>query len=207
MLTPYSVQDTLNDPRLEAGWALTLSEWEDAAHSQIQATLAHSRGLRNQILNVTREMDSMEELERILALCYIDLKCQWSILNAQIQYAAAHRGEIREDLMYRATCVSQLLDRVEGMLSQTDVDAMTEMISEPIGSTAFVPPVVSPAPAGPYAQAAPPQATAPPPGTVFVARPQAAASPSPQAPYGQAAPHAASPQSPAPRAPEGIATP
>ncbi|MEL7362179.1 MAG: hypothetical protein AAFN13_08910, partial [Bacteroidota bacterium] len=113
MLTPYSVKDALTDPQLEATWSQTLAEWHDAAHSQIQATMAYTRGLRNQILNVTAEMDSMEELERILALCYIDLKCQWSILNVQIQYAAVHRDEIREDLMYRATCVTQLLHPVE----------------------------------------------------------------------------------------------
>lgn len=147
MLTPYSVQDTLKDPQLDESWNRTLAEWEDAAHSQLQATLAYVRGLRNQILNVTSEIDSMEELERILALGYIDLKCQWSILNVQIQYAVAHRGEIREDLMYRATCVTHLLEAVEGLLSQSDVDAMTEMISAPVGSgglQAAAPPTFEP---------------------------------------------------------------
>ncbi|MAQ92163.1 hypothetical protein B1759_02350 [Rubrivirga sp. SAORIC476] len=187
MLTPYSVKDALTAAALEEGWAQTLAEWHDAAHSQILATLAYTRGLRNQILNVTAEMDSMEELERILALCYIDLKCQWSILNVQIQYAAAHRGEIREDLMYRATCVTQLLDRVEGLLSQSDVDAMTEMISEPIGSAGYgaaasapapppapVPPPVAPVRMAPAQDRPIPVAPAPfaPLSPAYVARPQ-----------------------------------
>ena len=130
---------------------------------------------------------TMEELERILALCYIDLKCQWSILNVQIQYAAAHRGEIREDLMYRATCVTQLLDRVEGLLSQSDVDAMTEMISEPIGSAGYgaaasapapppapVPPPVAPVRMAPAQDRPIPVAPAPfaPLSPAYVARPQ-----------------------------------
>lgn len=171
MLTPYSVQDALRDPALEQGWAHTLSEWETAAHSQIQATTAYVRGMRNQLLNVTGEMDSMEELERTLALGYLDLKCQWAILNVQIQYAAAHRGEIREDLMYRATCLSQLLDSVEGLLNPADVDAMTELIAEPVQQQAPAAAPPRPAPAAPKPAEA-----------VFISRPQptAALAPLPQ---------------------------
>lgn len=198
VLTPYSVRNTLLDPALEEGWGHTLSEWEEAANTQIQATTAYVRGLRNQILNVTDGIESMDELEHILALCYMDLKCQWAILNMQIQYAVVYKDEIREDLMYRATCVTQILDAVQDLLAPADVDAMEDLISQPIGRTAQMA-SMAPAPPPPSAPPAPapvpmpePSMSAAPASGAFVSRPQPPSAP-PVQPMGP-------PQSPRPTA-------
>ncbi|MEM8557974.1 MAG: hypothetical protein AAGG50_09130 [Bacteroidota bacterium] len=135
MLTPALIQDILNDPQIDAAWQETLAEWEDAVPSQVRATLAYARGLRNQVLQLAREVDDAADLERMLALHYIELKCQWTKLNALVQYRLGSKGEVREDLMYRASCVSQLLSTIEPLLDPQDVDGFTNVLSAPIGAT------------------------------------------------------------------------
>ncbi|MEM1043790.1 MAG: hypothetical protein AAGI91_14330 [Bacteroidota bacterium] len=134
MLTAPLIQDVLTDPQIDAAWQETLAGWEDAVPSQVKATLAYARGLRNQVLQLARDVDDDADLERMLALHYIELKCQWTKLNALVQYRLGAAGEVREDLMYRASCVSQLLAIIEPLLDQQDVDGFTAVLAEPIGT-------------------------------------------------------------------------
>ncbi|MEL6444996.1 MAG: hypothetical protein AAF089_06580 [Bacteroidota bacterium] len=134
MVTPTIINEVLKDPQIDAAWQETLSEWEGAVPSQVKATLAYARGLRNQVLQLARDVDDAADLERMLALHYIELKCQWTKLNALVQYRLGSKGEVREDLMYRASCVSQLLSTIEPLLDAQDVDGFTNVLSAPIGS-------------------------------------------------------------------------
>ena len=78
------------------------------------------------------EIDSLDELERGLAVQYIEVKCHWTMLNTQIQNQTAENGRPDDSLIYRATCVSLILQALEPLVSRKRVDGVTDFLVEPL---------------------------------------------------------------------------
>jgi hypothetical protein len=117
---------------LDDQWAEVLDEWRGAAPSERKAVRAYVSGLRNRILRSLLDIDTEEELQRGLATQYIEMKCHWTMLNTQIQHQTARDGQADEDLIYRATCVSLIIQNLEPLLSQERVDNLTAFLAEPL---------------------------------------------------------------------------
>jgi hypothetical protein len=117
---------------LDEQWAGVLEEWDGAAPSERKAVQAYVSGLRNRILRSLLDIDTEEELQRGLATQYIEMKCHWTMLNTQIQHQTARDGQADEDLIYRATCVSLIIQSLEPLLSQDRVDNLTAFLAEPL---------------------------------------------------------------------------
>ncbi|PSQ97782.1 MAG: hypothetical protein BRD55_01185 [Bacteroidetes bacterium SW_9_63_38] len=117
---------------LDDQWAEVLDEWRGAAPSQRKAVKAYVSGLRNRILRALLDIDTEEELQRGLATQYIEMKCHWTMLNTQIQHQTARDGQADENLIYRATCVSLIIQNLEPLLSQERVDNLTAFLAEPL---------------------------------------------------------------------------
>lgn len=125
------IEEALRDG-LDAQWEEVLDEWEGAAPSERKAVQAYVSGLRNRILRSLLDIDTSEELQRGLATQYIEMKCHWTMLNTQIQHQTAREGGAEEDLIYRATCVSLIIQGLEPLLSQERVDNLTAFLAEPL---------------------------------------------------------------------------
>lgn len=117
---------------LDDQWAEVLDQWEGAAPSERKAVQAYVSGLRNRILRSLLDIDTEEELQRGLATQYIEMKCHWTMLNTQIQHQTARDGGAKEDLIYRATCVSLIIQSLEPLLSQERIDNLTAFLAEPL---------------------------------------------------------------------------
>lgn len=117
---------------LDDQWDEVLGEWIEATPSERKAVRAYVSGLRNRMLRALLDIDTEEELERGLATQYIEVKCHWTMLNTQIQHQTARSGEPDEDLIYRATCVSLIVQNLEPLLSQEHVDRLTSFLAEPL---------------------------------------------------------------------------
>lgn len=117
---------------LDTQWQKVLDSWKGAAPSERKAVKAYVSGLRNRILRSLLDIDTREELQRGLATQYIEMKCHWTMLNTQIQHQTARDGEAEEDLIYRATCVSLIIQSLEPLLSQERVDNLTAFLAEPL---------------------------------------------------------------------------
>lgn len=117
---------------LDTQWQDVLDSWKGAAPSERKAVNAYVSGLRNRILRSLLDIDTREELQRGLATQYIEMKCHWTMLNTQIQHQTARDGEADEDLIYRATCVSLIIQSLEPLLSQDRVDNLTAFLAEPL---------------------------------------------------------------------------
>jgi hypothetical protein len=117
---------------LDEQWEEVLDEWDGAAPSERKAVQAYVSGLRNRILGALLDIDTEEELQRGLATQYIEMKCHWTMLNTQIQHQTAHDGGPEEDLIYRATCVSLIIQSLEPLLSQERIDNLTAFLAEPL---------------------------------------------------------------------------
>ena len=117
---------------LDRQWEEVLDEWTGAAPSERKAVQAYVSGLRNRILGALLDIDTEEELQRGLATQYIEMKCHWTMLNTQIQHQTARDGGPDEDLIYRATCVSLIIQSLEPLLSQERIDNLTAFLAEPL---------------------------------------------------------------------------
>jgi hypothetical protein len=117
---------------LDTQWEEVLDEWTGAAPSERKAVRAYVSGLRNRMLRTLLDIEAQEELERGLATQYIEVKCHWTMLNTQIQHQTARDGQAEEDLIYRATCVSLIIQNLEPLLSQERVDNLTAFLAEPL---------------------------------------------------------------------------
>lgn len=117
---------------LDRQWEDVLDEWDSAAPSERKAVQAYVSGLRNRILGSLLDIDTEEELQRGLATQYIEMKCHWTMLNTQIQHQTARDGGAEEDLIYRATCVSLIIQSLEPLLSQERIDNLTSFLAEPL---------------------------------------------------------------------------
>lgn len=117
---------------LDEQWTGVLDQWEGGAPSERKAVQAYVSGLRNRILRSLLDIDTGEELQRGLATQYIEMKCHWTMLNTQIQHQTARDGQADEDLIYRATCVSLIIQSLEPLLSQERVDNLTAFLAEPL---------------------------------------------------------------------------
>jgi hypothetical protein len=125
------IEDTLRGS-LDEQWEEVLDQWEGAAPSERKAVQAYVSGLRNRILGALLDIDTEEELQRGLATQYIEMKCHWTMLNTQIQHQTARDGGPDEDLLYRATCVSLIIQSLEPLLSQERIDNLTAFLAEPL---------------------------------------------------------------------------
>lgn len=125
------IEDTLRGD-LDRQWEDVIDEWRDGASSEHRAVQAYVSGLRNRILRALLDINTEEELQRGLATQYIEMKCHWIMLNTQIQHQTARDGGADEDLIYRATCVSLLIQRLEPLLSQEHIDNLTAFLAEPL---------------------------------------------------------------------------
>lgn len=116
---------------MEDRWEEVLSG-ADIASSRQQAVTAYVNGLRNRVWNSLKDIQTVEALERGLVIQYLELKSRWTMLNVQIQHQTRRDGTPNPELTYRATCVSLLVEALEPLLSQERVDALAEVLAEPL---------------------------------------------------------------------------
>ncbi len=117
---------------LDAKWNQVLDQWEDGGPAQKKAITAYVSGLRNRMLRILTDLDDAEEAQHGLAIQYIEVKCHWMMLNMQIQSQTARNGRAQDNLIYRATCVSLIIEAMEPLLSRDRVDTLTGFLAEPL---------------------------------------------------------------------------
>lgn len=125
------IQSALRDS-LEEQWTEVLSQWSGVEAAQRNAVRTYVADLRDRILNSLLAVDSIEALRRGLAVGYVEMKCHWTMLNTQIQHQTARDGRPEEPLIYRATCVSLIVQALEPLLSREYVEGLADFLAEPL---------------------------------------------------------------------------
>ena len=126
------VKTDLGDP-LEEKWDEAIGQWRGAASSERRAVRRHVTGLRDRVLRSLLAAETLDELKRGLALGYAEMKCHWTMLNTRIQHQTAQTGRPDEALIYRATCVSLIVQALEPLLNREDVKDLAAFLAEPLG--------------------------------------------------------------------------
>ena len=125
------IETALRDS-LDEQWEEVLGQWSGAAPPDRKAVRSYVSGLRDRILDSLLSINSLDELKRGLAIGYVEMKCHWTMLNTQIQHQTAQNGRPAEPLVYRATCVSLIVQALEPLLSREHVENIAESLAEPL---------------------------------------------------------------------------
>jgi hypothetical protein len=125
------VETALRDP-LEEDWDEVLGRWSGASSSERQAVRRYVTELRDRVLDSLLAADTVDELRRGLALGYAEMKCHWTMLNTRIQHQTAQNGRPEEPLIYRATCVSLIVQTLEPLLDREHVEDLASFLAEPL---------------------------------------------------------------------------
>lgn len=140
-LAPESAQAEIDaHPRVEAAlhdaleeqWDEVLSQWDGAAASDRADVRAQVAAVRDEVFESLRLVESSDELQRGLAVAYLGVKCRWTLLNTRIQYQTAQNGQPQDALLYRATCVSLIVQALEPLLEPEAVQTVAGMFADPI---------------------------------------------------------------------------
>ncbi|PSR00239.1 MAG: hypothetical protein BRD51_00725 [Bacteroidetes bacterium SW_11_64_17] len=115
---------------LEKQWEEVLDQWTGAEAAEREAVWTYAANLRDRILNALLAADSQEALKRCLAVGYVEMKCHWTMLNTQIQHQTSRNGRPEEPLIYRATCVSLIVQALEPLLNREYVEGLTDFLAE-----------------------------------------------------------------------------
>lgn len=115
---------------LEKQWEEVLDQWTGAEAAEREAVWTYAANLRDRILNALRAADSQEALKRSLAVGYVEMKCHWTMLNTQIQHQTSRNGQPEEPLIYKATCVSLIVQALEPLLNREYVEGLTDFLAE-----------------------------------------------------------------------------
>ena len=118
---------TLKD-ELDQKWAMTLRNWQDASNASRQANLAFLKGLRNHLFFAIEEITDPVELSHAVALYHIEVRCHWSLINLKLQNHVNEHGTVKDELLYRASCVSMILEALEPFIAQSAMDHCKERL-------------------------------------------------------------------------------
>jgi hypothetical protein len=124
-------ETALRDP-LEEQWDEVLGQWDGASSADRQSVRAYARELRDRVLDSLLAIDTVDELQRCLAVGYVEMKCHWTMLNTRIQHQTAQNGRPDEPLIYRATCVSLIVQALEPLLRRKHVEGLADFLAEPL---------------------------------------------------------------------------
>ncbi len=117
---------------LDDQWDEVLDQWGEAAPADRKAVRTYVSGLRNRMLRALLAIDTEEDLHRALATQYVEAKAHWTMLNMQIQHQTARAEDVEPPLLYRATCVSLIVQQLEPLLRPEHVDRISSFLAEPL---------------------------------------------------------------------------
>ncbi len=117
---------------LDGRWDEVLTEWDEASSRQQEMIRRYVSGIRERAWSSLSEIRSIEELEQGLAIQYIELKARWTMLNTQIQSQTEKYDSPDDGLIYRATCVSLIVQALEPLLRQEQIDTLTDRLNRSV---------------------------------------------------------------------------
>jgi hypothetical protein len=131
-MTPQQVAEKLHDPALERDITEALKSWPDADPRDVERTARWMLGLRDDLVSLVRTIDDPDEIVTTLAINYIELKTRWIAINTKVNYQTFRTGSCESVAAMRGTAISMLLGAVEALVSEADIEKITDFLSQPV---------------------------------------------------------------------------
>jgi hypothetical protein len=113
-----------------------LRSWDDATEAAISEAIADVQSLIDRMGNLIETVDDAEEIATLIAINYIELKTRWIALNTRINYSLFKHGSCETSDALNASAVSGLIGHLENMLSNEDIETITDFLSRPLNRAA-----------------------------------------------------------------------
>ncbi len=97
-------------------------------------------------LDLLRDVEDDEELSVLVFSKYVELKCLWKQLNAQVQYQNFKKGLADSNLVLKASLVTYILIAIEPLLHEDDLAEIQSFLTKPIREIMYT---KTPNPTGP----------------------------------------------------------
>jgi len=109
-----------------------LDQWETASEAQQAALAAYAEELRVGTVAAVEDVMDADDLRTVLCHLYIKQKCEWIVMNNQINYSLLCRGVAMEELMYRAAVLAQHLAPLEPLVGRDAITSIADFLAHPI---------------------------------------------------------------------------
>ena len=129
--TSTSIKEQLKTALVEAleeKWNRMIEGWDEQSDAKRKALSSFLSGLRNRLYFIISDMESDLDIQRSIALYYVEMQCQWTLLNLKLQHSHSVSNEVPKDLMYRAACISLIIESLESFTSLKDLESCCQDI-------------------------------------------------------------------------------
>ena len=130
--TLEDVQRAYREANLRAATQEILEQWQSATASQRTELQRYVEELQEQVLGAVAEVLDADDLRTILCHVYIKLKCEWIVMNNQINYSLLCRGVHLEETMYRAALLAQTLGPIEPLVGLDAIASIGAFLAQPL---------------------------------------------------------------------------
>lgn len=122
----------LKDPGFDANLRECLSCYTAGNPTDCEKIAKWVGALRDDLVTLINEIGDLEEIRMTLAVNYIEIKSRWIALNTKMNYQNFRTGSCDPVTALRGCGMSQLVALIEGLLTQQEIDQITEFLAEPI---------------------------------------------------------------------------
>jgi hypothetical protein len=130
--TLEDVQTAYREANLAQATREILEQWPTATQEQREDLERYTQKLQDQVVGSVAEVLDAEDLRTILCHVYIKLKCEWIVMNNQINYSLLCRGVHLEDTMYRAALLAQTLGPIEPLVGRDAIESIGAFLAQPL---------------------------------------------------------------------------
>jgi hypothetical protein len=124
--------ESLLAPELGVSIHGALMTWPDVQTADADRVTKWALALRDDLVNLIREIGDPDEVKMTLAINYIELKSRWIALNTKMNYQTFRTGSCDTITALRGAALSAVVGKVEELLTQNDIEEITQFLSEPI---------------------------------------------------------------------------
>ncbi|SMF00395.1 hypothetical protein [Pseudobacteriovorax antillogorgiicola] len=87
----------------------------------------------DKITNSVENVDDTDEIQYMIAINYMLLKCEWTLMNCQLNYKIMATGEDPDQIdMFKASIITALLAQVEPYLNDQATQEITTILNSRI---------------------------------------------------------------------------
>ncbi|MGC6487692.1 MAG: hypothetical protein ACON4Z_08615 [Planctomycetota bacterium] len=109
-----------------------LDQWEAGSQAERAELADYAEELRAGILGAVEDVMDADDLRTVLCHLYIKQKCEWIVMNNQINYSLLCRGVALDGLMYRAAVLAQHLAPLEPLVGREAIASIADFLAQPI---------------------------------------------------------------------------
>jgi hypothetical protein len=131
-MTLSDIEKKFNAETFSAKWDEILEAWDDGTDAQKSEAKAWIERKRYETVEVAQECIDEESLAIAIATRYIEMECNWVMLNTLMNFKL-WTGKPNMEEAFRGTLVSTLIESMEAVIDADAVATIKQFVGDPFG--------------------------------------------------------------------------